>query len=88
MVVGSIGALLVDVMPVVGGAGDGFLDCSYRLRCELPVLYWLVPEPDTPITCWGRGLVVWGASVGGEVVAIWNGNIVPELVGANWGYGW
>ncbi len=31
--------------------------------------------------------MVWGAMVGGEVGAIWNGNIIPELVGANWGLG-
>ncbi len=81
-------ALLIDIMPVVGGTGDGFLDCSYRLGCELPVLYGLVPELDVSITCWGRSSVVWGAMVGGEVGAIRNGNIVPELVGANWGCEW
>ncbi len=80
--------LLGDVMPEVGGAGNGFLDCLYRLGCELPVLYGLVPELDMLITCWGRGLVVWGTAVGGEVGTIWNGNIVPELTGANWGRGW
>ncbi len=72
-------------MPVVGGTGDVFLNCLYRLRCELSVLYGLVPELDMPITCWGRGSVVWGTTVGGEVGTVQNGNIIPELAGANWG---
>ncbi len=75
-------------MPEIGGTGDRFLDCSYRLGCELSVLYRLIPKLDVPITCWGRGLVVWGAMVRGEVGTIQNGNIVPELIGANWGCGW
>ncbi len=75
-------------MPVVGQASDGFLDCLYRLGCELPVLYGLVPELYVSITCWGRGLVVWGTTVRWEVGAVWNGKIIPELIGANWGWGW
>ncbi len=82
---GGCEALLIDVLPVVGRTGDGFLNCSYRLRCELSVLYGLVPVMDMPITCWGRGSVVWGTAVGGEVGTVQNGHIVPELAGANWG---
>ncbi len=82
---GGCEALPINVLPVVGRTGDGFLDCSYRLGCELSVLYGLVPVMDVPITCWGRGSVVWGTVVGGEVGAVRNGNIVPGLAGANWG---
>ncbi len=35
----------------------GFLDCSYRLGCELSVLYGLVPVMDVPIPA--RGGVQW-----------------------------
>ncbi len=84
--------LLIDISPVTchseikaGGAGNGFLDGWYRLGCELLVSYGLVPKPDIPITCWGRGSVVWGTAAGGEVGIIRNSKIVPELTGANWG---
>ncbi len=71
-----------------GGAGDGFLDSWYRLGCELPVLYGLVPGADIPVACWGQGSVTWGTAVGGEVGTIWNVDIVPKLVGIDLCWGW
>ncbi len=90
---GGSEALLIYVLPVtgsagMGGASNGFLDNWYRLGCELLVSYGLVPELNMSITFWGRGSVIRGTAVRGEVGAIWDGNIVPKLIGIKRGWGW
>ena len=95
---GGCEALIVDILPVGmaiwatvsgseggGGSGDRFLDFWYRLECLLWVLYRLVPELNMPVAGWGRGSVIGEATVGGEVGAVWNGNIVPEIIGIEHG---
>ncbi len=93
----GVEALLLDVLPVTvscwvemgsGGAGDGFLDCSYRLGCGLWDLYRLVPKLDVSVTGWGWGSVTGGASVRGEVGAVRDVDIVPKLIGINLSWGW
>lgn len=92
--------LYVDVLPVgmaigapapgaKGRTGDGLLDTSYRLRCPLWILDWLVPELDLPVACWGRGLVI-GRSVmcRREVGTVGDVDIIPELlIGSPRGWG-
>ncbi len=79
--------LLLDILPVedMGGSGNRFLKLWYRLECLLLGLYGLVPELNAPVASWGRGSVIWGASVRGEVGTVWNGKIVPELSGIECG---
>ncbi len=64
------------------GASDGLLDGWYRLGCELPVLYGLVPTNDTGIVgvIRGRGSVVRGTGSCREVGAIWDEKVVPKVV--------
>ncbi len=78
--------LLVDILPVgdlAGGSSNGFLELWYRLECLLLGLYRLVPELNVPVAGLGRGSVIGGATGGGEVGAVWDGKIVPELIGSN-----
>ncbi len=64
-----------------GGSSDGLLNDWYRLRCEIPVLYGLVPVIDTGIvgSVRERGSVVRGSGSHGEVGTIGNEKVVPKV---------
>ncbi len=77
---------LVDLLPGrsdwIGRSGDWFHDGWYRLGCELPVLYGLVPLDDTRI-------IVCGTEKGsdGEVGIEGNGKVITEVARIIWGRG-
>ncbi len=84
-----LAVILLDGLSGTGGSGDGLFNNWYRLGCELPVLYGLVPIIDIGIGggVGGRGSVVRGTSSHGEVGTVRNGKIVPEVTRIEQGCG-